>query len=181
MKVPKKIKKALSIKRSKKVLHWLHEKHGFEISYISVNSKGMINLDELKQKITKKTILITVMHANNVNNEKSHLLAFIHSLNSNLFSGSWNNPTHSRNFQNRKTTQNRFSYRLIGCCIGSIFFFNIFHFLDAAQSVGKINCDVSDLGVDMLSIAGHKLYAPVKRLVVWMTFLTIISIFYQNF
>jgi cysteine desulfurase len=31
---------------------------------------------------------------------------------------------------------------------------------DAAQSVGKIPVDVKKLGVDFLSIAGHKLYAP---------------------
>jgi len=31
---------------------------------------------------------------------------------------------------------------------------------DAAQSVGKIPTSVDELGVDLLSVAGHKLYAP---------------------
>ncbi|MGA8240291.1 MAG: cysteine desulfurase family protein [Desulfobacterales bacterium] len=31
---------------------------------------------------------------------------------------------------------------------------------DAAQSVGKIPTDVQDLGIDLLSVAGHKVYAP---------------------
>lgn len=35
-----------------------------------------------------------------------------------------------------------------------------FSHTDAAQSVGKVELDVRALGVDALSIAGHKLYAP---------------------
>ena len=35
----------------------------------------------------------------------------------------------------------------------------IYFHTDAAQTVGKIRVDVDDLGIDMLSIAGHKFYA----------------------
>lgn len=41
------------------------EKEGFEVSYISVDENGIINLDELRKAIKPTTILITVMFANN--------------------------------------------------------------------------------------------------------------------
>jgi cysteine desulfurase len=37
---------------------------------------------------------------------------------------------------------------------------NVLLHTDAAQSAGKIRISVDELGVDLLSIAGHKLYAP---------------------
>jgi cysteine desulfurase len=37
---------------------------------------------------------------------------------------------------------------------------NVLVHTDAAQSVGKIRTIIEDLGVDLLSIAGHKVYAP---------------------
>lgn len=40
-------------------------KEGFEATYLNVDSDGMIDLNELKGAITPKTILITVMFANN--------------------------------------------------------------------------------------------------------------------
>ncbi len=41
------------------------EKEGFEVSYIGVDEKGIINLEELKNSIKETTTLITIMFANN--------------------------------------------------------------------------------------------------------------------
>ena len=41
------------------------EKKGFEITYLEVDSKGHINLDELKNAIRKDTILVSTMMVNN--------------------------------------------------------------------------------------------------------------------
>ena len=41
------------------------EKEGFRVTYLNVDNYGMISLEELKNSITKETILITIMTANN--------------------------------------------------------------------------------------------------------------------
>lgn len=41
------------------------EKKGFRVTYLKVDKDGLISLEELKEAITDKTILISVMHANN--------------------------------------------------------------------------------------------------------------------
>ena len=41
------------------------EKQGAEVTYLEVDDKGMINLDELEKAITPKTILVAIMYANN--------------------------------------------------------------------------------------------------------------------
>jgi cysteine desulfurase len=41
------------------------EKNGYEVTYLAVQKDGRINLDELRKAITPKTILISIMYANN--------------------------------------------------------------------------------------------------------------------
>ena len=41
------------------------EKNGFEVTYLPVEKDGIVNSSDLEDAITDKTILITVMHANN--------------------------------------------------------------------------------------------------------------------
>jgi cysteine desulfurase NifS/selenium donor protein len=96
------------------------EKNGFDVSYISVDKYGIVNLPELEKAITSQTILITIMHANNEVGTIQPIKEI-----------------------SKIARKNKI----------------IFH-TDAAQSVGKIPTDVNEFGVDLLSIAGHKLYAP---------------------
>jgi cysteine desulfurase len=96
------------------------EAFGFRTTYIPVDKTGLIDPGKLEKAITKETILITVMHANNEVGtiqpiEDISVIAHKHGI--------------------------------------------VCH-TDAAQSVGKISTDVNDLKVDLLSVAGHKVYAP---------------------
>ena len=96
------------------------QSNGFDVTYLSVNEFGLINLTDVEKAITPNTILITIMHSNNEIGiiqpiEQISKLAKKHNI--------------------------------------------IFH-TDAVQSAGKIPIKVTKLGINMLSIAGHKLYAP---------------------
>ena len=41
------------------------EKHGTRVTYLPVQQNGLVDLDQLRAAITDKTILISIMHANN--------------------------------------------------------------------------------------------------------------------
>jgi len=41
------------------------EKRGFNVTYLPVDEYGLVDLDEIRRAITSKTILISIMHANN--------------------------------------------------------------------------------------------------------------------
>jgi cysteine desulfurase len=41
------------------------EKHGTRVTYLPVQQNGLVDLDQLQAAITDKTVLISIMHANN--------------------------------------------------------------------------------------------------------------------
>jgi cysteine desulfurase len=96
------------------------EKLGAEVAYLPVDRYGKVDPQDVQRAVTRKTILITVMHANN----------------------------EVGTIQPIKEISNIAKKHGI-----------LFH-TDAAQSVGKIVTEVDDLGIDLLSVAGHKIYAP---------------------
>ncbi len=101
------------------VCKFLHA-HGFDITYLPVDEFGQVNISDVEKAITPKTILITIMHANN----EVGTIQPVGEI-SKLARGH-----------------------------------GIIMHTDAAQSAGKIITDTDILGIDLLSVAGHKLYAP---------------------
>lgn len=93
---------------------------GLEITYLPVDSEGMVSLRDVEDAIRPETILITIMHANNEVGTVQPIP------------------------------------EISGLAKAN----GIVMHTDAAQSVGKIPTGVDELGVDLLSIAGHKVYAP---------------------
>ncbi len=93
---------------------------GADITVVGVDGYGLIDPDAVRRAITKETILISIMHANNEVGTIQPIadiakIAHEHGI-----------TVHT----------------------------------DAAQSIGKIPTKVSKLGVDLLTVAGHKVYAP---------------------
>ena len=51
--------------RGNSAIPFVVEKEGFEVTYVGVDSDGVVKLDELRNAVTDKTALVAIMYANN--------------------------------------------------------------------------------------------------------------------
>ncbi len=98
----------------------LETRRGLKVTYLPVDKAGMVSPDDVRNAITDKTILISIMLANNE-------------------IGTINPIKEIGKIAKEKGI--------------------LFH-CDATQGVGKIPVDVQDMGIDLMSFTGHKLYGP---------------------
>ena len=95
------------------------EKKGFEVTYIPVDEKGLINPEDIKKAMRDDTALVTIMFANN----------------------------EIGTIQPIKEIADICREHKV-----------LFH-TDAVQAVGNVEINVRDMGIDLLSISGHKIHA----------------------
>ncbi len=93
---------------------------GADVTVLPVDRHGRVDPNAVRRALTPRTILVSIMHANN----------------------------------EVGTVQPIAEIAAVARSAG------VLVHTDAAQSVGKLATRVDELGVDLLSIAGHKLYAP---------------------
>lgn len=107
------------------------EKLGWaKVTYLPVDKDGMIKVEDVKRAIKPETVLVSVMY---VNNEVGTIqpIAEIGRM------------IKKKNKSRIKNQESR-----------------IYFHTDATQAIQYLNCNVDELGVDLLSFTGHKIYAP---------------------
>ncbi len=118
------------------------EHDGVEVIYLPVERGGIVNLEKLKSALNERTILVSIMYANNeigTIEPISEIAKLVQEF-------------RIQNLEFRKS-QNPKSYIL------SPISYPLFH-ADAAQAFQFLDCNAQNLGMDLMTLSAHKTYGP---------------------
>lgn len=113
------------------------EKEGFDVTYLDVGEDGIAQVEDVKKALRSETVLVSIMYANNEIGTIQPILEIGKML-------------HAHRFAKIKTTA------IPG---GSDSKWPYFH-TDACQAAGYLDIGVNNLGVDLMTINGSKIYGP---------------------
>ena len=115
------------------------EKDGIEVVYIPVSKDGIVDLKKIKTALDERTVLVSIMHANNEIGAIQPISAIAEVI------SNWK-------LVNRKKIP-------IFSCQLPVTSYPLFH-TDAAQSFQYLDCRPENLGVDLITLSAHKIYGP---------------------
>lgn len=101
------------------------EKEGAEVIYLPVDKQGSIDLKKLKESLNERTILVSIIYANNEIGTVQPIQEIAKIIN---------------DFKEKRS-------------------YPLFH-TDAVQAFQFLNCDVNNLGIDLMTLSAHKIYGP---------------------
>ncbi|MBI3046115.1 MAG: cysteine desulfurase [Candidatus Harrisonbacteria bacterium] len=112
------------------------EKDGVEVVYLPVDKNGLVDLKKLKDALDERTILVSAMYVNN----EVGIIQPISKISEII-----------RNFREVKSQKLNVK--------SSAMAYPLLH-TDAVQAFNYLNCDVNELGVDLLTLSAQKIYGP---------------------
>ncbi|MBI5220675.1 MAG: cysteine desulfurase [Candidatus Liptonbacteria bacterium] len=114
-----------------------------ELVVLPVNKNGVVNLKKLEGSLTENTVLVSIMYANN----ETGVIQPISEISEVL-----------RNFR-AKSEKGQAERGLSSRSPLSALRSPLFH-TDAAQAFQFLDCNIGRLGVDLMTLSGHKIYGP---------------------
>ncbi|MDI6756870.1 MAG: cysteine desulfurase family protein, partial [Endomicrobiia bacterium] len=112
------------------VCEYLSKYHGFEITYLPVDSYGSVDPSDIEKSLRDTTIMVSIMHANNEIGTIEPVVEIGRII-------------HNANARRARANRSR-----------------VYYHVDAVQTAGKIPLNAIKIGADFISISAHKFYGP---------------------